>query len=361
MAVLLLVPRVGAQAAPAIPDLPVGGFPIDIPPSISARGWILFDDSYDLTLGANQADEPLPMASTTKIMTALVALEHGVPGHTVTVSTAATEAGEAEIGLEPGERIPLETLVKVMLIRSANDAAIAVAEDIAGSVEGFVGLMNQRADELGLTNTHFVNPHGLDHPDQYSSPADLLAMAQTAMEVPAFAQAVGLTRASFPAASDGTPRPVQATNHMLTDYPGAIGVKTGFTLQAGLVLVAAVERDGHRLYAVVMGSEGEGGHFADASALLDYGYVSYGLLAMISQGRRYAFGIAEDAQPIVAARARVQTLTHLAAAGILVPQLRPIPPELRLDENSSGSDPLPGLSDSVRWVERYWEWVLELG
>ncbi len=146
-----------------------------------------------------------PIASTTKMMTALVAAEFSTFDELVTVSASAAEAGEAEIGLVAGEIIPMGDLVSAILVRSANDAAEAIAEHVGGSVEGFADLMNQKAAEMGLTNSHFVNPHGLDTPEHYSSAADLLQIARAVLANPQLAAMVKSTSIDFPPAPDGTP------------------------------------------------------------------------------------------------------------------------------------------------------------
>ncbi|GIU93001.1 MAG: hypothetical protein KatS3mg011_1907 [Acidimicrobiia bacterium] len=272
LSVLLLVVGLTPIASP--PPDPIPSRPT---PSVTAQAWILYDDTFDLVLAEEEADQRRPMASTTKIMTALVALRHSEPGELVAVSRTAADVGESEIGLVAGERLPMAQLLSAMLVRSANDAAMAVAEHIGGTVDGFVEMMNSTAQELGLTNTHFANPHGLDAPDHYSSARDLLRLTLAAMDDPRFAQAVSSVRVRLPDSPSGAPRVAETTNRLLRDYPGAIGVKTGFTSRAGLVLVAAAERDGRRLYAVVMGSTD---HFGDATALLDHGFSAYPLLSL---------------------------------------------------------------------------------
>ena len=138
--------------------------------------------------------------------------------------------------------------------------------------------MNAKAAELGLVNTSFVNPHGLDHPDHYSSARDLLTVTLAAMDDPDFARLVEARSANLPANPDGEPRVAINRNELLATYPGAIGVKTGFTNQALLTLVAASEREGRRLYAVVLGSDD---HFGDATALLDYGFAEFGVMTLV--------------------------------------------------------------------------------
>jgi D-alanyl-D-alanine carboxypeptidase (penicillin-binding protein 5/6) len=328
-------------------------------PAVSAPSYLVFDDTAGVTLAVRAPGARRPMASTTKIMTALLALERGDATTPVTVSDAASAVGEAEIGLEPGESFPLGLLVRVLLVRSANDAAMAVAEAIGGTVEGFVGLMNQRAAELGLTDTRFANPHGLDATGHYSSAADLLALARFAMDDPAFADAVRTQRVELPPDSQGNPRLAETTNALLAEYPGAIGVKTGYTDDAGLVLVAAAEREGRRLYAVVMGSSGPEGSFRDAGALLDYGFADTGPVVALAAGdlpRRPA-----DAATTAAGRA--EALVHLAAAGLLgtppaatVAAAAPGPPAA-----AAPSAPLPGLEEAVAWFGRYWSWLVDRG
>lgn len=340
-ALLVVIVAIPAPAA-AVQGwpLPLGRLPMSPPPAVSAPAWILYDDTFGVTLSSAHADERLPMASTTKIMTALLALE--APPGDVVVSPAAANTGEAEIGLLAGERFPIADLVTVLLVRSANDAAVAVAEAVGGSVEGFVSRMNERAGELGLENTHFTNPHGLDDPDHYSSPADLLTLAGVAMKNPRFAQAVRTTSAEIRPAPDGTRRVARTTNHLLTEYEGAIGVKTGFTAGASLVLVAAAEREGRRLFAVVMGSEGERGHFRDAAALLDYGFVQGRIVPAAIVGPSWTTGAYDRAVDAEASTRAALVLASIglgpsAGSAVLVPP--------RTDALAD----LPDVDDAVRW------------
>ena len=173
---LVLMGQMAAVAAPV--RIPVGPGAVPDPPEVSAPAWILYDATWDVVLAGEGVDEVRPMASTTKMMTALLAIEHGGLDDEVLVSPNAAAIGEAEIGLEPGERLTLRQLVTALMIRSANDASIAVAEHVAGSEEAFVALMNARAEELGLEETRFANPHGLDAPGHHSSARDLLSLAQ---------------------------------------------------------------------------------------------------------------------------------------------------------------------------------------
>ena len=243
------------------------------PPHLAAESWLLFDERHGVVLAEHNADQPRPMASTTKLMTALLAVEVGDLSSPVRVSEAAVSVGEAGVDLVEGEVFLLRTLVRALLVRSGNDAAYAVAENVGGSAQEFVAMMNQRATELGLVNTSYANPHGLDHPDQYSTARDLLVLTQAALSYPELVEAVATRQISLRDSPDGQERVYTNTNQLLFDYEGAIGVKTGYTDDAGRVLVAGAERQGRRLLAVVMNTED---HFAEARTLLDYGFDSFG-------------------------------------------------------------------------------------
>lgn len=306
------------------------------PPDVSAQSWIVFDVTDGVVLGSRNADVIRPMASTTKIMTALVALEQSTADQVVVVSERAAEAGEAEIGLVAGEQLLMEDLITSMVVRSANDSAIAVAESIGGDTETFVALMNRRAEELGLTRTFFVNPHGLDADGHASTARDLLRLGLAAMANDELRRMASLREFDFGATPDGTPRIAESTNALLDTYPGTIGVKTGFTFQAGLVLVAAAERDGRTIYAVVMGSEGAGAHFADASALLDYGFAGNELVRAVA-GEHVTDGA------LLRRTARLESQFHVASLAAAsgasaAPQAVELPAEN-----------LPSLLDAVMW------------
>jgi D-alanyl-D-alanine carboxypeptidase (penicillin-binding protein 5/6) len=212
-----------------------------------------------------------PVASITKIMTALLVLESATPAEEVIASPRAVAEGGAELGLEEGERIPVRELLYALMLQSANDAAVALAEHAAGSVEGFVDGMNEEARALGLTDTRFASPNGLDD-SGYSTARDVAAITVEAFRSETFAETV---RTKFRAigAPDGSPRRIQNRNALLWLYPDAIGVKTGYTAAAGFCLVAAAERDGLRLATVILGSPEDA--FSDAAALLNHGFATY--------------------------------------------------------------------------------------
>ncbi len=168
LTVLLALPVSAAPLAfpiPPLQGLPQGGRV----PAVTAPSWILFDESTDIVLGSLNPTDPLAMASITKIMTGLIAIENTRPADLVTISETAAATGEKEIDLVAGETLTMDALFKSLMIHSANDSATAIAEHVGGSVDGFVALMNERAAELGLTETSFRNPHGLDAPDHHDN------------------------------------------------------------------------------------------------------------------------------------------------------------------------------------------------
>ncbi|MCY3651731.1 MAG: S-layer homology domain-containing protein [bacterium] len=243
------------------------------PPRVSARTWILFDETYERVLAEKDADERRSLASTTKIMTALVTLENASLDEKVSISATAAGVGYSEVGLVAGEDPwTVEQLLGGLMLRSGNDAAVALAEHLGGSVEGFSALMNAKVEALGLQNTSFANPHGLDATDHYTSARDLLAIARAAMALPTFEELVRAPEVVFPRGPRGENRANTNKNRLLTEYEGALGIKTGFTSKAGLTMAAAAERDGRRLYAVVLGSNG---HYADVMRLFDYGFEAF--------------------------------------------------------------------------------------
>ena len=353
MAGLLLLSAAPALGRSWAPLPPREGWALGDPPQVSALSWIVYDATADWVIASFEANTRLSPASTTKMMTALVAWDHLEMEELVTVSQTAADVGEAEVGLMPGEQIPAGDLFTAMLVRSANDAAMAVAEHVGGSIDGFARMMNDKARELGLNNSHFVNPHGLDDPDHYSSAADLLTIERALLSIPDLAAIVRSLSFDFPIAPDGTERGGDATNHLLTRYEGAIGVKTGFTLEAGLVLAAAAERGDRLLMAVVMGSEGEGGHFVDATALLNYGFANARILPVI-QGLGYTVGDG-TIDPVIAA-ARIEAMAWLATAGVLVPPPPAPAPQPIVVER--GPEEVPGWPEAIGWGERYWTWLV---
>ena len=260
-----------ALAAPVglLPPGAVNTSPDPELPELTAQAWILYDADAGVVIAAKDAEEERPMASVTKIMTAIVVVDNAELDELVRVSASAAATGEAEIGLVRGERWSVGDLLAAVMIRSGNDAAVALAEHVGGSVEGFAEMMNAKAVELGLEHSAFVNPHGLDVEGHYTSAADLVTMAQAALENPYLARLARTSRITFKPDPSGVSRVANSTNRLLGVYPGVVGLKTGFTNDAGRVLVSVLERNGRTLIAVVMGSED---HFEDSRRLLDYGF-----------------------------------------------------------------------------------------
>lgn len=224
-------------------------------------------------LWARNADERRAMASTTKVMTALVVREHTALDEAVVISARAAGIGEASARLKAGQTYPASTLIEAMLVRSGNDAAIALAEHVAGDVASFVALMNARAAELGLADTSFANTHGLDAQGHFSSAHDLATLARVAMRDPEIRRMVQLDSVTIDAA--GGPAVLENSNLLLGTVEGVTGVKTGWTSRAGYCLIASAERGGQELYAVVLGTGREMDRFQEAGLLLEWGFARY--------------------------------------------------------------------------------------
>lgn len=234
-------------------------------PAVTAQAAIVSDVTSGQVLAEKNAHQRLAPASTTKIATALVALQQGQLEEQIVIPESALIEG-AQMGLSPGQVVTLEELLYGLLLPSGNDAAMAIAQHIGGSVDGFVAMMNQEAEALGLTDTHFANPHGLDAPDHYSSAYDLMVMARQALANPTFARIVSTPEYTFRG------RRLTNRNELLGNYPGADGVKTGTTSTAGECLVASATRQGHQVLVVVLGSQDR---YGDASTLLNYYFDHY--------------------------------------------------------------------------------------
>jgi D-alanyl-D-alanine carboxypeptidase len=238
-------------------------------PGVTAESWILYDVDSGVVIASKDAEVERPMASVTKIMTSLVVMDNAELDELVRITDSAAATGEAEIGIVQGERWTVGDLLAAVMVRSGNDAAVALAEHVGGSVEGFAEMMNAKAVELGLEHSAFANPHGLDADGHYTTAADLVVMAEAALADPYLARLARTSRITFRPDPSGVSRVANSTNRLLGVYPGIAGVKTGFTNDAGRVLVSALERDGRTLIAVVMKSDD---HFEDSRRLLDYGY-----------------------------------------------------------------------------------------
>jgi len=250
--------------------LPIPSRGDSILPSVSAKSAILIDASSGRIIYEKNAELRLPMASTTKIMTALVALEEGDPEATVEIDPRAVGIEGSSAYLVAGERLTLRELVYCLMLASANDAAAAIAYALSGGIEGFAALMNEKAVELGLSNTRFENPHGLDSKDHYTTAHDLARLTAHALKNADFAKIVATN--SFVAESDTAKHTLFNHNRLLRSYRGCIGVKTGYTKISGRCLVSAAERGGLRLICVTLSAPDD---WNDHKAMLDYGFAHY--------------------------------------------------------------------------------------
>ena len=238
-------------------------------PSVSAHSAVLIDAEYGTVLYAKDADTKHPMASTTKVMTALVALEQMAPDTQICISPEAIGTEGSSIYLVEGEQLTLEQLLYALLLESANDAAVAIAVGVAGSVEQFAELMNRKAADLGLTDTQFQNPHGLDAEGHYTTAYELALIARAALQNELILKMVSTRKTTIPHGGIDGVRLLVNHNKMLRLYEGSIGVKTGYTKKSGRCLISAAERDGVRLIAVTLNASDD---WNDHTALLDYGF-----------------------------------------------------------------------------------------
>jgi D-alanyl-D-alanine carboxypeptidase (penicillin-binding protein 5/6) len=257
-------------------------------PELPAAAAVLEDLDTGQVLFASNADDERPIASLTKLMTAVLVLRRASLDDVVTVSENASTGvggvGISELGLQAGERITVGQLLYALLLQSANDAAVALAEDVSGSVERFVRTMNAEGRRLGMRHTRFFSPNGLDDRG-YSTALDLARLARVAFAMPEFERIVATRFHQIPAPS-GPPRQIQNRNVLLWLYQGAIGGKTGYTSAAGFCVVAAARRDGMRLVSVVLGDPGE--PFSAAATVLNYGFAAFARTHLVDAGQ--AFG-----------------------------------------------------------------------
>jgi D-alanyl-D-alanine carboxypeptidase (penicillin-binding protein 5/6) len=252
-------------------------------PPVQAQAYVVESTVDGRTLAARDADTSRPMASITKLMTVLVALEKLPLDRVVTVTPVAARVGESSLELDAGDRLPVRDLVIGALVPSANDAATALAVAAAGSVPRFVTLMNRKAHELGLSGTHYRNPHGLDEPGHVSTARDVATLLRVALRNPVIRRYAGAAQATL---SGG--RVVESTDNLIRTVPGIVGGKTGHTSLAGWSQVAYARFGGVGITAAVLGEPSEGSRDADLAALLRFGFASYRPSRVIDQSRTYA-------------------------------------------------------------------------
>jgi len=254
------------------------------PPSVTGRAWLVENGATGEILLAHDARQRVPIASITKLMTVLLTLEYTRLSDVVTVSPAAASVGESSANLRAGEQLTVRELLEAALIQSANDAADALADYVGhGDRARFVAMMNAKARRLGLRDTHYVRPDGLDAAGHYSSAHDVTFLARVLMHYPAVRQIVRMRSAAIAGGET-----LHTWNDLLYSYPGIYGVKTGHTSEAGWSEIAAARRHGVSIYATLIGSPDRGTRNADLTQLLDWGFSRYVVARPVVKGRDYA-------------------------------------------------------------------------
>ena len=269
-----------AGAPPASPGAPSKA------PKLDARAWILIDARDGTVLASKGPDKKRPIASTTKLMTAYLALEQLKPSQKLRAPRYSAQDAESLLGLRVGEKMSVRDLIYALVLESANDAAETLAVGVAGSVPAFVDEMNATAQQLGLVNTHYSTPVGLDAPGNYSSAEDLVTLTDKLLEDPLFAKAADSASANLKTGDQ--PRHIVTRNLLLDSEPFVTGVKTGHTLDAGYVLVGSGRKSGTTLISAVLGTPSEAARDADTLALLRYGFSQYRPQTPVKKGAEVA-------------------------------------------------------------------------
>ena len=313
LCLLLAVTAVLRSYADAVPGVQAAGVQdFDVPCAAA----VLIDEDSGTVLYEKNADERRPVASITKVMTLLLtfeALQAGkiALGDIVPVSEHAYHMGGSQIWLEPGEQLTLQEMLKAICISSANDAAVAVAEFVAGSEPAFVDAMNARAAALGMTATHFANACGLDEEGHLSSARDVAVMSrEMLLHHPEVREYCTVWMDTL----RGGRTQLVNTNKLLKSYPGITGLKTGTTGKAGVCITASAERDGLRLIAVVLGASSGKERFVAAKTLLDYGFAHYDSAEVTLPDD------APEELPVKRGTAETTTLDYAAPERLLVPK-----------------------------------------
>ncbi len=240
---------------------------------ISSRIALIYDRASGRILYEKNGNKQTPMASTTKIMTAIVVLENAKLTDTVTITTKAAGIGGSRLGLKKNDKITVNDLLYGLMLRSGNDAAVALAIHVGGSVEGFAEMMNKKAEELNLTNSHFVVPHGLDNEGHYTTAYELAKMADYALKIDKFKEIVGTKVATIHI--NGYAKKINNTNNLLGSVSGVYGVKTGFTNGAGRCLVTACKRNDLDIITVIIGADTNKIRSKDTIKLIQYAYTEF--------------------------------------------------------------------------------------
>jgi D-alanyl-D-alanine carboxypeptidase (penicillin-binding protein 5/6) len=350
------------------------------PPQVSGHAYVIENGITGEVLASRDVHERVPVASLTKLMTVLLTLEYAKPTDVVTVSPAAAAVGESSADLRAGERLTVRELLEAALIQSANDAADALASYVGhGSEQRFVAMMNAKARKLGLRDSHFVRPDGLDAPGHVSSAHDVTLLARMLMHRPLVRQIVRMRTATIAGGEV-----LHTWNDLLGSYPGLSGVKTGHTSSAGWNEVAAARRNRLTIYATLLGSPDRYVRNRDLVKLLDWGFSRYRVAAIAVKGRAYAqaaVGYGRKPVALVAARTLgpevridyplVRRVVAADAAALPVTKGQTLG-QVRLYQQGHlvGAVPLvasrsvnrPGLAGRARWyatrtLEHVWGWV----
>ena len=242
-------------------------------PKLNARVGLIFDRNSKTILYEKNGLKQVPMASTTKIMTAIVVLENSNLNDIVTISKKAAGTGGSRLGLKINDKITVHDLLYGLMLKSGNDAAVALAEHVGGGIEGFADMMNKKASEMGLVNSHFVTPHGLDQDRHYTTAYELACMADYALNIPKFKEIVNSK--SYNITINARSSLIGNTNELLGSLNGVYGVKTGFTNGAGRCLVTACKRYDLDIITVVLGADTKKIRTLDSIKLIEYAYKNY--------------------------------------------------------------------------------------
>ncbi len=234
---------------------------------------LIYDRASGRILYEKNGNKQTPMASTTKIMTAIVVLENANLTDVVTITSQAASIGGSRLGLKKNDEITVNDLLYGLMLRSGNDAAIALAIHVGGSIEGFAEMMNQKAKEIGLSNSHFIVPHGLDNDGHYTTAYELAKMADYALNIDKFKEIVGTSTTTI--YINGYAKSINNTNQLLGSISGVYGVKTGFTNGAGRCLVTSYKRDDLDIITVIIGADTTKQRTADTIKLINYAYDNF--------------------------------------------------------------------------------------
>lgn len=282
-------------------------------PKVNAQGAILMDMESGRVLWERKSKEPMAMASTTKIMTAIITLENADLEDTVVVSKKASQAPPVKMHLSENEEIRLKDLLYALMLQSSNDAAVAIAEHVGDSVENFCDMMTIKAKELGCEDTLFVTPNGLDAGDHHSTAYDMALITRYALKNEQLLEIISTPSVQFQ--SSKCSYSVANKNRLLNEYDGAIGVKTGFTGKAGHCFVGAAKRGDTTLISVVLasgwGTQGKAQKWIDTKRILDYGFDNYERKQVINEG--------DYAKDIFVDRAKVTELKLYYKDGLILP------------------------------------------